>query len=167
MCSYTDYLDCFGLPDIHMDNTDFIYSLLFDESNAHSKADYTHATYAKALGDRRKPKTAIEIIEYQANSCAAYFLMPRNVVLAVYDKFASTTISANSKQSWAIAFYEGEVKHIYFIAETKGSMSSMQLRDIEKGKIHCAREHFKAISKDDVIYDVIDSYQSLLNIVMK
>ena len=36
---------------------------------------------------------------------------------------------------WAIAFYEGEVKHIYFIAETKGSMSSMQLRDIEKGKI--------------------------------
>ncbi len=68
---------------------------------------------------------------------------------------------------WAIAFYEGEVKHIYFIAETKGSMSSMQLRDIEKGKIHCAREHFKAISKDDVIYDVIDSYQSLLNIVMK
>ena len=31
--SYTDYLDCFGLPDIYMDNTDFIHSLLFDESN--------------------------------------------------------------------------------------------------------------------------------------
>lgn len=59
---------------------------------------------------------------------------------------------------WAIAFYEGEVKHIYFIAETKGSMYSMQLRDIEKGKIHCAKEHFKAISSDNVVYDVIDSY---------
>ena len=80
------------------------HQVLHKRCFAHSKADYTHATYAKALGDRRKPKTAIEIIEYQANSCAAYFLMPRNVILAVYDKFASTTISANSKQSWAIAY---------------------------------------------------------------
>jgi type III restriction enzyme len=46
-------------------------------------------------------------------------------------------------------------------------MSSMQLRDIEKGKIHCAKEHFKVISRDDVVYDVVDSYQSLLNIVTK
>ncbi len=80
------------------------HQVLHKRCFAHSKADYTHATYAKALGDRRKPKTAIEIIEYQANSCAAYFLMPRNVVLSVYDKFASTTISASSKQSWAIAY---------------------------------------------------------------
>jgi len=91
--------------------------------------------------------------------------------VAVYVKlpngFYISTPVGKYNPDWAIAFYEGEVKHIYFIAETKGSMSSMQLRDIEKGKIHCAREHFKAISKDDVIYDVIDSYQSLLNIVMK
>lgn len=68
---------------------------------------------------------------------------------------------------WAIAFYEGKVKHIYFVAETKGSMSSMQLRLIEESKIHCAREHFKAISSDSVVYDVVDSYQSLLNKVMR
>ena len=43
----------------------------------------------------------------------------------------------------------------------------MQLREIESGKIHCAKEHFKAISSDKVIYDVIDSYQSLLDIVTK
>lgn len=46
-------------------------------------------------------------------------------------------------------------------------MSTTQLRDIEKGKIHCAREHFKAISNDNVVCDVVDSYQSLLNIVTK
>ena len=68
---------------------------------------------------------------------------------------------------WAIAFYEGTVKHIYFVAETKGSMSSMQLRLIEESKIHCAREHFKAISNGNVVYDVVDSYQSLLEKVMK
>ena len=68
---------------------------------------------------------------------------------------------------WAIAFYEGTVKHIYFVAETKGSMNSMQLRLIEESKIHCAREHFKAISNGEVVYDVVDSYKSLLDIVTK
>ena len=46
-------------------------------------------------------------------------------------------------------------------------MSSMQLRLIEESKIHCAREHFKAISNGEVVYDVIDSYDSLLNLVRK
>ena len=68
---------------------------------------------------------------------------------------------------WAIAFWEGKVKHIYFVAETKGSMSSMQLRLIEESKLHCAREHFKAISSGTVIYDVVDSYKSLMDKVMK
>ncbi len=71
---------------------------------AHSKADYTHASYAKALKDRRKPKTAIEIIEYQANTGAACFLMPRDSVLSVYDKFVSHPIASDSKQSWAISY---------------------------------------------------------------
>ena len=46
-------------------------------------------------------------------------------------------------------------------------MRSMQLRDIEMAKIHCAREHFRAISTGDVVYDVIDSYQALLDKVMR
>jgi type III restriction enzyme len=66
---------------------------------------------------------------------------------------------------WAIAFYKDKVKHIYFVAETKGDMSSMELRKIEEAKTHCAREHFRAISGENVIYDVVDSYGRLLDIV--
>ena len=54
-----------------------------------------------------------------------------------------------------------------FVAETKGSMSSIQLRLIEESNIHCAREHFKAISNGNVVYDVVDSYKTLLERVMK
>ena len=57
-----------------------------------------------------------------------------------------------------------KLMRIYFVAETKGSMSSMQLRLIEESKIHCAREHFKAISSDSVVYDVVDSYKSLMEL---
>lgn len=46
-------------------------------------------------------------------------------------------------------------------------MRSMQLRLIEESKIHCAREHFKAVSNGSVVYDVVDSYKSLLDIVTK
>ncbi len=66
---------------------------------------------------------------------------------------------------WAIAFYEGKVKHIYFVAETKGDMSSLELREIEKAKAHCAREHFRAISGDNVKYDIVDSYEKLWELV--
>lgn len=94
-----------------------------------------------------------------------------NTNVAVYvklpDSFYISTPVGRYNPDWAIAFYEGTVKHIYFVAETKGSMRSMQLRLIEESKIHCAREHFKAISNGNVVYDVVDSYETLLNKVMK
>lgn len=91
--------------------------------------------------------------------------------VAVYVKlpnsfFISTPVGKYNPD-WAIAFYEGNVKHIYFVAETKGSMNSLQLREVEKSKIECAREHFKAISGKNVVYDVVDNYQSLMDKVMK
>ena len=94
-----------------------------------------------------------------------------NSNVAVYvklpDGFYISTPVGHYNPDWAIAFYKGTVKHIYFVAETKGSMNSMQLRLVEESKIHCAREHFKAISNNEVVYDVIDSYSSLLDFVTK
>ena len=94
-----------------------------------------------------------------------------NTDVAVYvklpDSFYISTPVGRYNPDWAIAFYDGNVKHNYFVAETKGSMRSMQLRLIEESKIHCAREHFKAISNGDVVYDVVDSYAALLTKIMK
>lgn len=76
--------------------------------------------------------------------------LDKNDDVAVYvklpDGFYISTPVGRYNPDWAIAFYERAVKHIYFVAEMKGSMNSMQLRLIEESKIHCAREHFKAIS---------------------
>lgn len=91
--------------------------------------------------------------------------------VAVYVKLPSgfyiNTPVGKYNPDWAIAFHEGNVKHIYFVAETKGDLSSMQLRKIEQLKVHCAREHFKIISSDTVKYEVVDNYDTLLNMVMK
>ena len=66
---------------------------------------------------------------------------------------------------WAIALQKDEIKHVYFVAETKGSLRSMQLREIEKAKINCAKEHFRAISTDSVFYDVVSNYTQLIEML--
>ena len=66
---------------------------------------------------------------------------------------------------WAITFREGTVKHIYFVAETKGDTSDIQLREVERAKIECARKHFSVISNDKVKYSAVSSYTELLKLV--
>ena len=86
--------------------------------------------------------------------------------VAVYVKlpksFYISTPVGHYTPDWAIAFHESSVKYIYFVAETKGAKADMQLRMIEDAKVHCAREHFKAISNGSVVYDVVDSYTTLM-----
>lgn len=114
---------------------------------------YDHIVY-----DSTNEKTFAEKLDV-ANEVAVYVKLP--------DGFYISTPVGHYNPDWAIAFYEGKVKHIYFVAETKGTMNSMQLRLVEESKIHCAKEHFKAISNENVVYDVVDSYEALMQKVMK
>ncbi len=66
---------------------------------------------------------------------------------------------------WAIAFKEGAVKHVYFVAETKGDTSDIQLREVEQAKIECARRHFDKISNDTVKYSAVSTYAELMTAV--
>lgn len=89
--------------------------------------------------------------------------------VCVYAKLPRTfqipTPVGNYSPDWAIAFYEGTVKHIFFVAETKGTMESLNLRPIEKAKIDCAKKLFNEMSTSKVRYHDVDSYQSLLNVM--
>lgn len=89
--------------------------------------------------------------------------------VVVYSKlpkgFSIPTPVGNYNPDWAISFKERSVKHVYFVAETKGSMSSMELREIEKSKIACAKKFFSKITSDEVKYDVVNSYGKLMELV--
>ncbi|MCF6238196.1 MAG: DEAD/DEAH box helicase family protein [Candidatus Marinimicrobia bacterium] len=95
--------------------------------------------------------------------------LDKSAEVVVYAKlprgFFIPTPVGNYNPDWAIAFKEGAVKHIYFVAETKGSMSSLELREIEKSKIECARKFFTGITTDQVKYDVVNSYGKLMDLV--
>ena len=92
-----------------------------------------------------------------ADEVCVYAKLPRT--------FQIPTPVGNYSPDWAIAFYEGKVKHIFFVAETKGTMESLELRPIEQAKISCAKKLFNEMSNSKVVYHDVDSYQSLLNIM--
>jgi restriction endonuclease len=79
--------------------------------------------------------------------------------------FYIPTPVGNYSPDWAISFKKGAVKHIFFIAETKGTMDSLELRPIEQAKISCAKKLFNEISTTGVKYHDVDSYQSLLDVM--
>jgi len=81
--------------------------------------------------------------------------------------FAIQTPVGNYNPDWAVVFDTNDKKYIYFVAETKGSMETLQMREIEQKKIEYARKHFEALGHSDMKYDVVNSYQELLNKVMR
>lgn len=96
-----------------------------------------------------------------SNEVVVYAKLPRG--------FFIPTPVGNYNPDWAIAFQEGMVKHVYFVAETKGSLSSMQLRGVEEAKIECARKFFAGLNRkhdENVTYDVVTDYSQLMQLVV-
>ena len=92
-----------------------------------------------------------------ASEVCVYAKLPRS--------FQIPTPVGNYAPDWAIAFNKGAVKHIFFIAETKGSLDSMELRGVEKAKIACAKKLFNDASTSSVRYGAISKYEELLDII--
>lgn len=104
-------------------------------------------------------KNFAESLEYE-DDVVVYTKLPNG--------FYINTPMGKYNPDWAVAFREGSVKHVYFVAESKGNdLQNSQLRGSEESKIECARRHFKAISDNGYIYDVAKDYKSLYDIVTK
>lgn len=91
-----------------------------------------------------------------ASEVVVYAKLPRG--------FQIPTPVGNYAPDWAVAFREGTVKHIYFVAETKGTMNSMQLKPIEQAKIQCATKLYELLSDKEVVYSQVSDYATLLSI---
>ncbi|MDE6329396.1 MAG: DEAD/DEAH box helicase family protein, partial [Muribaculaceae bacterium] len=80
-------------------------------------------------------------------------------------KFKIPTPVGHYAPDWAIVFEEGSVRHVFFVAETKGSLDKMELRGVEKAKTECAKRLFNSISTNTTRYGVVDKFENLYNII--
>jgi type III restriction enzyme len=115
-----------------------------------------HHIYDYVFTDSKNERDFVRELD-ASTEVVVYAKLPRG--------FFIPTPVGNYNPDWAIAFQQGKVKHVYFVAETKGSMSSMDLRKIEESKIECARKFFAKITSDQVKYDVVDGYGKLMDLV--
>jgi type III restriction enzyme len=141
-------------------------------TDGQSKQDFSkageplnHHIYDYVITDSKTERTFVKELD-TSSEVAVYAKLPKG--------FSIPTPVGNYNPDWAISFKEGVVKHIYFVAETKGSMFTMELREIEKTKIECARKFFNTlnnkignhkINPKNVKYDVVNSYGKLMEIV--
>lgn len=139
-------------------------SSIFTENQ--TKQDLTHAgsTLTKHIFDYVVTDSKIErafVAELdRSKEVAVYAKLPRG--------FFIPTPVGDYNPDWAIAFTEGSVKHVYFVAETKGSLSTLQLKGVENAKIDCARKFFASLNEkkgNDVTYDVVTDYSELMQLV--
>ena len=113
--------------------------------------------YTDGTADKSIERQFVESLDGSAE-VNIYAKLPRG--------FSIPTPVGHYSPDWAIVFHEGKVRHIYFVAETKGTMDTLNLRPVEKAKIDCARKLFSTLSNGMVTYDHVDNYQQLLNKVM-
>lgn len=132
-------------------------------------ADQTISDFSKAVIGLNKHIYDYAVVDSQGIERNFVQALDKDSDVVVYAKlprgFAIPTPVGDYNPDWAVSFKEGSVKHIYFIAETKGSMSSLDLRGTEQIKIECARKFFYQISADNVRYDVVKDFNGLMNMV--
>lgn len=141
------------------DNTIFAEAKTTDEFKSAYKAKKHIRDYVFVDGlnkDNSVERRFAESLD-NADEVCVYAKLPKG--------FYIPTPVGNYSPDWAIAFREGTVRHMYFIAETKGSLDSLQLRGIEKAKTECAEKLFNKFSTSNVRYSVVNNYTALFNII--
>ena len=127
-----------------------------------SKADFIKAFKGKKsvqdyiFEDSKGEKKFAQDLE-NADEVVVYAKLPKG--------FYIPTPVGNYSPDWAIAFKKESVKHVYFIAETKGSLDNLQLRKVESAKIECASKLFETMSSSNVKYGKVSNYSDLLNLL--
>ena len=141
-------------------DTDIFTAGMTKQDFSHAGDELKHHIYDYVLTDSKVERTFVTELD-KSSDVVVYAKLPRG--------FLIPTPVGDYNPDWAISFKEGQVKHVYFVAETKGSMSSMELREIEKTKIKCARKFFDEINRcfvpANVKYEVVDSFSKLMEMV--
>ncbi|WP_344795186.1 type III restriction-modification system endonuclease [Frondihabitans peucedani] len=121
----------------------------------------TKSVYHYVVTDSKVERSFVEKLDV-SDEVVVYSKLPRG--------FFIPTPVGDYNPDWAIAFRDDDtkIKHVYFVAETKGSLSTLQLRGVENAKIECARKFFAALNSKadrDVTYDVLSDYSGLMQLV--
>jgi type III restriction enzyme len=119
------------------------------------------SVYEYVVTDSKVERSFVDKLDV-SDEVVVYSKLPRG--------FFIPTPVGDYNPDWAIAFRDDDtkIKHVYFVAETKGSLSTLQLKGVENAKIECARKFFASLNDKngkDVQYGVVTDYAELMQLV--
>lgn len=148
--TYDKLNEAWNAEEIFVDATiggEYGKNIIDAKKHLYDKVRYDSATIEKLFAEELEAQECVEL----------YVKLPSG--------FFINTPMGKYNPDWAISFREGSVKHIYFVAETKGDTSGLQLREVERAKIECAQKHFSKISGDKVKYSAVSSFSELFTAI--
>ncbi|NPA63729.1 MAG: hypothetical protein GXO16_02020 [Epsilonproteobacteria bacterium] len=150
--------------------TTFIQSIVYKECGVFDSDIFTINNFKGRIGEDllEVKKHIYDFFKYDSKVEKAFAKHLEAGDVVVYAKlparFKIPTPAGYYNPDFAILF-EKE-KTIYFVAETKGSLKSMELKGKEKAKIDYAKRHFEylaQLTKSDIRYDVVRSFDDLVD----
>ena len=93
--------------------------------------------------------------------------LEKSIDVKVYAKlpdwFKVPTPLGGYNPDWAVLVDSDEGERLYFVVETKGSLFTDDIRDVESGKIECGKAHFNAlkVGESPVRYKVATKFSDL------
>lgn len=135
------------------DSTIFVPKCKIEFENALELSKHITPYLTVDSGKERDFAAALDI----ADDVMVFAKLPR--------RFKIPTPVGDYAPDWAIVFHDGTVRHVFFVAETKGSLDDMDFRGVERAKTECAKRLFNSISTNVTRYGVVENYGGMATLI--
>ena len=131
-----------GIRYIKLDGQEYYAQEIFDTAELIANLDRNavkveHSVYDYVVYDSSFVEKPFAVALDNDPDVKMFFKIP--------DRFKVETPIGTYNPDWAVYFVKNGEEKLYFILETKGSTSFMDLRTREQLKIHCGKKHFEAL----------------------
>lgn len=131
-----------GIKYVKLDGKEYYAQEIFDSTELVANLDKNavkveHSVYDHIIYDSSTVEKPFALALDKDPDVKMFFKIP--------DRFKIETPIGNYNPDWAVLWERNGEQKLYFILETKGTESLFNLKTPEQLKIHCGKEHFKAL----------------------
>ena len=131
-----------GIKYVKLDGKEYYAQEIFDSTELVANLDKNavkveHSVYDHIIYDSSTVEKPFAVALDRDPDVKMFFKIP--------DRFKIDTPIGTYNPDWAVLWEKNGEQKLYFILETKGTESLFNLKTPEQLKIHCGKEHFKAL----------------------
>ena len=142
-----------GISYIKLDGQEYFAQQIFDTEELIANLDRNavkveHSVYDYIVYDSSTVERPFAVALDNDPDVKMFFKIP--------DNFKIDTPIGNYNPDWAVFLNKNGEEKLYFVIETKGSLNPYERKGKENLKIHCGKQHFKALDNGIELKEAVD-----------